>query len=74
MNNHEAKFILGAYRHDGRDAGDAVFSEPLTLAARDPALRQWLENQQKIDGAIAGKLQAIAPPAGLREAILVLLR
>lgn len=70
MNNQEAKFIFGAYRPDGRDAGDAVFAEALAQAERDPALRRWLENEQKIDATIAGKLQAIAPPAGLREAIL----
>jgi len=70
MNNQEAKFIFGAYRPDGRDAGDAIFAEPLAQAARDPELRDWLENQQKIDAAIADKLHAIAPPPGLRESIL----
>jgi hypothetical protein len=70
MNNPEAKFILGAYRADGQDAGDPVFAEPLAQAERDPELRRWLERQRKFDGAIAGKLREIAPPPGLREAIL----
>lgn len=70
MNNQEAKFILGAYRSDGRDASDAVFAEALAQAERDPELRGWLERQRKFDGAVAARLQEIAPPAGLREAIL----
>jgi hypothetical protein len=70
MNNPEAKFILGAYRPHGQDAGDPVFAEPLAQAGRDPELRRWLERQRQFDGAIAGKLRAIAPPPGLREAIL----
>lgn len=69
MNNPEAKFILGAYRPDGRDAGDAMFAAALTQAERDPELRQWWERQQAFDGAVAGKLRAVAPPPGLREAI-----
>jgi hypothetical protein len=70
MNNQEAKFNLGAYRPDGRDAGDPKFAEPLAQAERDPELREWLERQRKFDAALAGKLQEIAPPAGLRDAIL----
>ena len=70
MNNQEAKFILGAYRSDGRDAADAIFTEALAQAERDPELRAWLERQRKFDGTVSAKLQEIAPPAGLREAIL----
>ena len=32
MKNQEAKFILGAYRPDGRDAGDPAFTEALAQA------------------------------------------
>jgi hypothetical protein len=70
MNNQEAKFILGAYRPDGRDAGDAMFGEALAQAERDPELRTWLERQRGFDAALSTKLQQIAPPPGLREAIL----
>lgn len=70
MNNEEAKFILGAYRPDGSDAADPVFAEALAQAARDPALQAWLEGQRSVDRAVVAKLQAIAPPAGLRDAIL----
>jgi hypothetical protein len=70
MNNHEAKFILGAYRTDGRDAGDPMFAEALAQAARDPELRAWFERDRKFDTAIAEKLDGIAPPAELKAAIL----
>jgi hypothetical protein len=70
MNNQEAKFILGAYRSDGRDAGDPMFAEALAQAERDPELRAWLEKQRKFDGAFSGRLRDVATPPGLREAIL----
>lgn len=70
MNNEEAKFILGAYRPDGRDAGDPQFAEALAQAERDPELRRWLEGQRAFDRAVSDRLRAVAPPAGLREAIL----
>jgi hypothetical protein len=70
MNNQEAKFILGAYRPDGRDAADPMFAEALAQAERDPDLRAWLERQRRFDSEVAGKLREIAPPPGLRDAIL----
>lgn len=70
MKNEEAKFILGAYRPDGQDAGDPNFAAALTQANQDPHLRAWLEKQQGFDAALATKLAQIAPPPGLREAIL----
>jgi hypothetical protein len=70
MNNQEAKFILGAYRSDGQDAGDPIFADALAQAARDPELGAWLERQRKFDTALAGKLRDIIPPAELRAAIL----
>lgn len=70
MNNQEAKFILGAYRPDGRDASDPRFAEAKAQAERDPALRAWWERQRTFDATIAAKLQEIAPPASLRDSIL----
>jgi hypothetical protein len=70
MKNHEAKFILGAYRPDGRDASDPAFAEALAQAEHDPELRAWFEQHRKFDAACSAKLQSIAPPPGLREAIL----
>lgn len=70
MNLHEAKFLLRAARPNGADAADAIFAEPLAEAARNPQLRAWLEQEHAVDAALAAKLSAVAPPEGLREAIL----
>jgi hypothetical protein len=70
MNNTEAKFILNAYRPGGRDGDDATFRAALEQAKADPALGAWFEREQAHGRAVAEKLNAITPPAGLREAIL----
>jgi hypothetical protein len=70
MTNNEAKFILGAYRPNGRDAEGATFKVALGQARTDPALGAWFEQAQAHDAAMARKLGEIVPPAGLREAIL----
>ena len=70
MSNHEAKFILGAYRPGGRDADHAMFTAALAQTKVDPALGAWFARAQAHDAALAAKLREIAPPPGLREAIL----
>jgi hypothetical protein len=70
MDNEEAKFILKAYRQNGADAGNAIFCEALEQAKRDPELGRWLERELALDKAVVGKVRAVMPPAGLREAIL----
>lgn len=70
MKNEEARFLLAAYRPDGRDAGDPRFVEPLARVERDPGLRAWFERERNFDATVARKLAEIHPPAGLREAIL----
>jgi len=70
MNTEEAKFILAAYRPDGRDAVDPQFTAALALAAQDPVLRAWWERQVAFDLEVTRKIAAIAPPASLRASIL----
>jgi len=70
MNDNEAKFILRAYRPDGSDAQDPIFTDALAQAGKNPALREWLEQEKSFDRAIAAKLHEVQPPAGLRDAIL----
>ena len=70
MDNEEAKFILRACRRDGRDERDPVFSEALEQARRDPALARWLEDEHRLDAALAKKLRGIPAPAGLKASIL----
>ena len=70
MTNQEAKFILTAYRPGGGDAGDPALGDALAQSRRDPALAAWFAREQAHGAAIAARLREIAPPAGLREAIL----
>jgi hypothetical protein len=70
MNNNEAKFLLCAYRPGGRDADDPAFAGALAQARQDPALGAWLAREQAFDTVVAAQLGSIAPPPGLREAIL----
>lgn len=70
MSNEEAKFILQAYRPNGADAGDPAFAAALEQAKNDPALGAWFAREQAHAAAVAQRLREIAPPPGLREAIL----
>jgi hypothetical protein len=70
MTNDEAKFLLKGYRPGGHDATDAAMAGALAQARSDPALAAWFTREQAHGAAIASKLREIAPPAGLREAIL----
>ncbi len=70
MKNDEAKFVLSAYRPGGGDAGDPAMAAALEQARRDPALAAWFEREQAHAATVAARLRTIAPPAGLREAIL----
>jgi len=70
MTSEEAKFILTAFRPNGSDSGDSAFADALRMADDDPMLGQWFARSRAHDSAVAGKLGRIAPPAGLREAIL----
>lgn len=70
MSNNEAKFLLNAYRPGGADATDPSFASALQQAKADPALGAWFAREQAHAAAVAAKLREMAPPAGLREAIL----
>lgn len=70
MTRDEARFILAAYRPNGGDASDPALAGALNQAGLDPALERWFERSRAFDSAVAGKLAAITPPPGLREAIL----
>jgi Protein of unknown function (DUF3379) len=70
MNQHEARFLLRAFRPSSTDAKDPVFADALAEAEKDPTLKAWLDNESAFDRAMGAKLREIQPPAGLREAIL----
>jgi hypothetical protein len=70
MTRDEAKFILAAYRPDGGDASDPALAGALQQSGLDPALGLWFERSRAFDTAVAARLAEIAPPPGLREAII----
>lgn len=71
MTPSEAKFILRAHRTDGRyPPDDPLFAEALALAEDSPELADWLAREHALDQTVANKLEAVQPPAGLRETIL----
>ncbi|MBC2594047.1 hypothetical protein H5P28_07205 [Ruficoccus amylovorans] len=72
MDTSQAKAILSAYRADMPDADDAAFSEALALAASDPELSRWFEDEQNFDEIFSGKLNSIEPPADLKAKLLAL--
>jgi hypothetical protein len=71
MDNDRAKLILQAYRANGEDTSDPFFSKALEQARLDPALRNWLIDQQAFDARMGRALQAITPPLDLREIIVL---
>jgi hypothetical protein len=69
MNHDEAKFILGVYRPDGRDAGDAAFVASLAEAEQDPALGAWLKRERALDESLSAKLAELPVP-DIRQQLL----
>ncbi|RKX35390.1 MAG: hypothetical protein DRP71_03760 [Verrucomicrobia bacterium] len=70
MDKKEAKFVLSAYRPNGKDAGDSQISAALELVNCDPDLKKWFESEVKQDQMITDKLKELRPPSGLRTQIL----
>ena len=68
--NEQEKLILSAFRPSGQDAADPTFAEALAAAKAEPALGQWLEEQQQFDREVTRLLGEVAAPPGLRERIL----
>lgn len=69
MNNETAKVILSAYRHDGADAQDPLFTDALQQARLDPELGKWFEEQRAFDHRIFQAVQKIEAPASLKEVL-----
>lgn len=70
MTTDQAKFILSAFRPNGSDADNPAFGDALRMAGDDPLVGRWFEQSRAHDAAVAAKLRTLAPPPGLREAIL----
>lgn len=75
MNLDEAKNILELCRPGHpEDLEDPVIAEAFALCAKYPELREWFEQQQATDRAIAESIAKIEPPAELKAAILAGMR
>jgi hypothetical protein len=70
MNRDEAKFILGAYRPGGQDAGDPQFQEALEQLQHDPALAAWFAQEQALDARLSGSFRSFPVPQDLRSQLL----
>jgi hypothetical protein len=68
--NEEARLLLSALRPNGQDANDPALAAALEAAKNDPALAQWLAEQQEFDRAVAERLRAVPVPADLKAKIL----
>ncbi len=70
MTTHEAREILLLAQPGREDGSDPRVAEALSLAGRDPALREWLERQRALQAAARRGLRDIPVPSGLRDKIL----
>jgi anti-sigma factor RsiW len=70
MTREEARKILAMYRPGGHDADDPFFSEAKRVAADDPELAAWFEEEQNFDRAFAARIREASAPVGLERRIL----
>ena len=70
MTEAEARLILQCCRPGVEDHDDPQFAEARRMAAADPALAQWWEEEQAFDRAIVAQLDAVPEPFGLKTRIL----
>jgi len=72
MTEQEARLVLQSYRPGVDDRDDPQFAEALREAERNPQLAEWLEDEQRLDRAIATKLGELPEPLGLKTRILAI--
>ncbi len=70
MHEQEARLILQAYRPGGQDQNDPHFAEALQETVRNSELGRWFAEEQAFDQAIAGHLEKMPAPFGLKTRIL----
>lgn len=70
MDEQQARFILQAGTPRPGDAKDPTFQEAAALAKRDPALREWVKQQDELTRALDDKFDEIPVPPELRDRIL----
>jgi hypothetical protein len=70
MTEQEARLILQSYGPAVEDPNDPQFAEALRMAAENPELARWWEEEQAFDRAMATHLEAMPAPYGLKTRIL----
>jgi hypothetical protein len=70
MDREQAKEILLGYQPGSDDAVDPRITEALLMAANDPELGLWFEQQQNADAMIRRGLRETPVPADLKQRIL----
>jgi len=70
MNREQAQLILLAYRRGEPVPDESDMGRALALAAGDPSLADWLEQELEMDSRIRESMREVKPPAGLRDQIL----
>jgi hypothetical protein len=70
MTEQEARLILQVSQSGEMDRDDPQIAEALRMAEENPELARWWEEEQAFDRAIAGHLEGISPPLGLKTRIL----
>lgn len=66
MDDREARALLSLVRADETEFDDARFGEALQQAESYQELDAWWEEEQALDRAIAGKLESVPLPPGLK--------
>jgi hypothetical protein len=70
MTRSEAKRILELCRPCDRRSTDPEVREALDLVRQDPELKQWFDQQTRVEEVLREKFRSIAVPEGLRERLL----
>ena len=70
MTKEEAKKILAVYRPGDQDRLDSYFAEALQETERDAELKRWFAEEREFDRAVAGHVNEVPVPFGLKTRIL----
>ena len=70
MDNKQAKVLLSCYRDCGSDANDPIFYEALCLAKQDDDLKEWFDEDKKLDRHMEQSLTDMEAPLSLKSSIL----
>jgi hypothetical protein len=70
MTREQAQEILMLQRPGRADENDPEMVEAMRLAATDPELKQWLQQQREFNASVSSQFRSIEPPSDLKARIL----